>query len=64
MPLSTTFHYIVAASFIGGGNRSPQRKLPTCHKSLTNYHVMLYQVHLAMNGVRTDVSGNRHWLHR
>jgi len=28
------FSYIVAVSFIGGGNR---RKRPTCHKSLTNF---------------------------
>jgi hypothetical protein len=28
--------YIVAVSFIGGGNRSTRRKLPTCCKSLTN----------------------------
>ena len=35
--------YIVAVSFIGGGNRSTRRKPPTCHKSLTNYIIMLYQ---------------------
>ena len=29
--------YIVAVSFIGGGNRNTQRKPPTCHKSLTNF---------------------------
>ena len=28
--------YIVAVSFIGGGNRSTQRKSPTCPKSRTN----------------------------
>jgi len=30
------FNYIVAISFIGGGNRSTQRKPPTCHKLLIN----------------------------
>jgi len=36
-PLSTIFHYIVAVTFIGGGNRSTRRKPPTCRKSLTNF---------------------------
>jgi sulfite reductase beta subunit-like hemoprotein len=30
----------VAVSFIGGGNRSTQRKPPTCCKSLTNFITM------------------------
>ena len=56
------FSYIVAVSFIGGGNRSTQRKPPTCCKSLTNfYHIMLYEEHLAMNKVQThNFSGDRH----
>ena len=36
-PLSTIFQlYRGAVSFVGGGNRSNQRKARTCHKSLTN----------------------------
>jgi len=31
------FSYIVAVSFIGGGNWSNRRKLPTCSKLLTNF---------------------------
>jgi len=41
MPLSTIFQlyfsYIVAVSFIGGGNWSTRRKPPTCRKSLTDF---------------------------
>jgi hypothetical protein len=31
------FSYIVAVTFIGGGNRSNQRIPPTCRRSLTNF---------------------------
>jgi hypothetical protein len=31
------FSYIVAVSFIGGGNQSAQRKPLTCRKSLTHF---------------------------
>ena len=31
------FSYIVAVSFIGGGNRSTLGKPPTCRKTLTNF---------------------------
>jgi hypothetical protein len=35
--LQQYFSYIVAISFIGGGNQSTQRKTPTCCMSLTNF---------------------------
>ena len=47
MPLSIIFQYIVAVSFIGGGNHRPVAS------HWTNYHIMLYPVHLTMDGVRT-----------
>ena len=31
------FNYILAVSFIGGGNRNTQRKPPTYRKSLKNF---------------------------
>ena len=47
-PLSTIFLLYCSSQFIGGGNRSAQRKPSICRKSLTNfYHIMLYRVHLA-----------------
>jgi hypothetical protein len=38
----------MVVSFIGGGNRSTQRKPPTCRKSDKLYQIMLYRVHLAI----------------
>jgi hypothetical protein len=36
-PLSTMISYVVAVSFIGGGNRRTWRKPQACRKSLTNF---------------------------
>jgi len=36
-PLSIIFSYIVAVTFIDGGNRRIQRKPLTCRKSLTSF---------------------------
>jgi hypothetical protein len=41
-PLSQYFSYIVAVSFIGGGNRSIRRKPPTHRKSLTKLYNIMY----------------------
>ena len=57
------FSYIVAVSFIGGGNRRTQKKPPTCRKSLTNLSHNI--VHLTLIEIRTrNISGDWHWLHR
>jgi hypothetical protein len=61
-PLSTYFSYNVAVSFIGRGDQSTRRK-PIDLSQFTDklYHIMLYRVHLAINGVGTqNFSGDRH----
>jgi len=53
------FIYIVAVSFIGGGNRRTWRKPPTCRKSLKT--LSHNGVHLALVEIRTHyIRGDRH----
>jgi hypothetical protein len=53
------FSYIVAVSFIGGGNQRTWKKPLTCRKSLTNV------VYLALIEIQThNISGDRHWFHK
>ena len=58
IPLSGIFQLYRGGQFIGGENRRPVAS----HWQI--YHILLYRIHLAMNGVRThNFSGDRHWLH-
>jgi hypothetical protein len=58
-PLSTIFKLYRGDQFYWW------RKPGYLEKTADLHHILLYRVHLVMNGVRTrNCNGNRHWLHR
>ena len=56
------FSYIMAVSFIGGGNREyPEKKPDLSQVTDTLYYIMMYRIHLTTNGVQTpNFSGDGH----
>ena len=61
MLLSTIFQLFVVVSFIGGGNKYPEKTTDLSQVTDKLYHIMLHQVQVAMNGVRIhNFSGDRH----
>ena len=63
MVFNVTYQLYRGGQFYWWRKRSTRKKThrPVASHSQTSYPIMVYRVHLAMNGIRThNVSGDRH----